>query len=237
MAPVTPAAGLPLTPGHAQTRPGTVIKDCADCPEVVVLPTGSFMMGTPRGSQEIDLNRGEGPQVSITVDYVFAMGRTEVTHGQFKAFVDATGHQVADGEQSVNTARWERNWRWLVFALVILLDRYAECGEEPVAVEVDDRSTGVEHFLGDRVHDPDQVGVTPQQLLGVIAAMDSHRAHDKPAPAAHQIAGPVSRSTDYDRFRTPAGCGRPVRSAAFIGRLSPQPRFLPLCLPCRQDNS
>jgi sulfatase modifying factor 1 len=91
------AAGLPLTPGHAQTRPGTVIKDCADCPEVVVLPTGSFMMGTPRGSKEIDLNRGEGPQVSITVDYVFAMGRTEVTHGQFKAFVDATGHQVADG--------------------------------------------------------------------------------------------------------------------------------------------
>ncbi len=90
-------AGLPLTHGHAQTPPGTVIKDCADCPEVVVLPTGSFMMGTPRGSREIDLNRGEGPQVRITLDYVFAMGRTEVTHGQFKAFVDATGHRVADG--------------------------------------------------------------------------------------------------------------------------------------------
>ncbi|MCR1763698.1 formylglycine-generating enzyme family protein, partial [Pseudomonas aeruginosa] len=28
-------------------KPGTVFKDCKDCPEMVVLPAGSFTMGTP----------------------------------------------------------------------------------------------------------------------------------------------------------------------------------------------
>lgn len=27
-------------------KPGTVFKDCKDCPEMVVLPAGSFTMGT-----------------------------------------------------------------------------------------------------------------------------------------------------------------------------------------------
>ena len=31
----------------AQDRaPGTVLKDCADCPEMVVIPAGRFLMGT-----------------------------------------------------------------------------------------------------------------------------------------------------------------------------------------------
>ncbi len=93
----TGAAQWALAQSGAPPAPGSVLKDCEDCPEVVVLPTGSFMMGTPIGSREIDMNRGEGPQVRITIDYPFAMGRTEVTHGQFKAFVATTGHRVKVG--------------------------------------------------------------------------------------------------------------------------------------------
>lgn len=76
--------------------PGDVIQDCEDCPELVVIPNGTFMMGTPLSAREIDLSRGEGPQVKIDIDYMFAAGRYEVTHGQFEAFVEATGHQVKD---------------------------------------------------------------------------------------------------------------------------------------------
>ena len=72
---------------------GDVIQDCDDCPELVVIPPGEFMMGTPVSDRDVDLGRGEGPQVKINIGYAFAAGRFEVTHGQFKVFVDATGHQ------------------------------------------------------------------------------------------------------------------------------------------------
>lgn len=29
-------------------KPGSVFKDCKNCPEMVVLPAGSFVMGTPK---------------------------------------------------------------------------------------------------------------------------------------------------------------------------------------------
>ena len=89
----TPALGQ----GETGVEPGTVIHDCRQCPELVVVPAGRFKMGTPLGTKEIDLARGEGPQVDITIPRPFAVGRTEVTHGQFKAFVAATDHQVAIG--------------------------------------------------------------------------------------------------------------------------------------------
>ncbi|MBT5241711.1 MAG: SUMF1/EgtB/PvdO family nonheme iron enzyme [Rhodospirillaceae bacterium] len=75
---------------------GDVVKDCDDCPELVVIPSGTFLMGTPISDREVDLVRGEGPQVKVTIDYMFAAGRFEVTHGQFEAFVEATGYVVKD---------------------------------------------------------------------------------------------------------------------------------------------
>jgi len=30
-----------------QYKPGETFKDCAECPEMVVVPAGSFMMGSP----------------------------------------------------------------------------------------------------------------------------------------------------------------------------------------------
>ena len=30
-----------------QYKPGETFKDCAECPEMVVIPAGSFMMGSP----------------------------------------------------------------------------------------------------------------------------------------------------------------------------------------------
>ena len=39
-----PEAGKVAT--KVKAAPGTNIKDCAECPEMVVLPSGSFLMGT-----------------------------------------------------------------------------------------------------------------------------------------------------------------------------------------------
>ena len=97
-------------------EPGKILHDCDECPELVVVPPGQFMMGTPTNAREVDMSRGEGPQVPIAIDYVFAVGRTEVTHRQFEDFVNATGHQVADGcrvwdEQIGFNDSPDANWR------------------------------------------------------------------------------------------------------------------------------
>ncbi|MEX8504242.1 SUMF1/EgtB/PvdO family nonheme iron enzyme [Leptothrix ochracea] len=58
---------------------GTVGKDCADCPEWVVLPAGSFTMGSNLSEAEDEM-----PAHGVSVRSM-AMGRTEVTRAQWQA--------------------------------------------------------------------------------------------------------------------------------------------------------
>lgn len=68
-------------------------QDCDECPEMVVIPPGRFEMGFDGGEPE----RYEGPVQEISIEREFAVGRTEVTVGQYSAFVAATGYQAAEG--------------------------------------------------------------------------------------------------------------------------------------------
>jgi formylglycine-generating enzyme required for sulfatase activity len=67
-----------------KVAPGTVIKDCPECPEMVVLPSGSFMMGSKSGFFfDSDRNKlHEKPQHLVIVPS-FLMGKTEVTQAQW----------------------------------------------------------------------------------------------------------------------------------------------------------
>lgn len=62
-------------------KPGTVFKDCQDCPEMVVMPPGSFEMG----SNHRDSKKDEQPVHSVRIGKAFALGKTEVTQGQWRA--------------------------------------------------------------------------------------------------------------------------------------------------------
>jgi len=66
-------------------------------PVMVVIPSGSFMMGSPEN--EDDRVDNEGPRFRVTFDRGFALSRNEVTVGQFRRFVEATGYET-DAEQS-----------------------------------------------------------------------------------------------------------------------------------------
>ena len=57
--------------------PGQIIKDCADCPEMVVIPAGSFEMGSNENADERPVHRVNVPS--------FLIGKTEVTQDQWKA--------------------------------------------------------------------------------------------------------------------------------------------------------
>jgi formylglycine-generating enzyme required for sulfatase activity len=71
------------------STPGATFKDCADCPEMVFIPAGSFQMGYEGG---IAPDRYDGPVHPMTIRRAFALGKHEVTVAQFGAFVKATGH-------------------------------------------------------------------------------------------------------------------------------------------------
>lgn len=67
--------------GGASVSAGKVFKDCADCPEMVVIPAGSFDMGSNIGDDN------EKPVHHVTIKRAFAMGNTEVTQGLWKAIM------------------------------------------------------------------------------------------------------------------------------------------------------
>ena len=76
----------PLTPEIEQSlRPKDSFRECDGCPEMVVVPKGSFIMGTPAGEAERDA--GEGPQHRVTIAKPFAVGRFAVTGDEWEACV------------------------------------------------------------------------------------------------------------------------------------------------------
>ena len=73
---------------------GSSFTDCAGCPEMVVVPAGSFTMGSH--VKEDGRLSDEEPTHRVTIAKPFAVGRFEITRGQYAAFVEATGHKTGD---------------------------------------------------------------------------------------------------------------------------------------------
>jgi formylglycine-generating enzyme required for sulfatase activity len=66
----------------------TAFRDCDVCPEMVALPAGEFLMGSPKDEAgRIDV---EGLPRRVTIAKPIAIGRFEVTVEQFQAFLDDT---------------------------------------------------------------------------------------------------------------------------------------------------
>jgi formylglycine-generating enzyme required for sulfatase activity len=97
------AAACVLLVGACSTGPrDTEFKDCADCPVMVTVPPGSFLMGTAVADRRIDPssgrpNKNEEPQHEVTISQPFAIGKYEITVAEFAAFVDATGYDADVG--------------------------------------------------------------------------------------------------------------------------------------------
>ena len=83
------AAGDPQD-ALSQTREvGEVFRDCPHCPEMVVVPSGNFMMGSP--SSEEGRYSDEGLQHRVTIGSSFAVGVYEVTFSEWDACASAGG--------------------------------------------------------------------------------------------------------------------------------------------------
>lgn len=80
----------PLSAAQAKAlKPRERFKECANCPEMVMVPAGSFMMGSPPSERERSAD--ESPQHKVTIAQPFAVGRFEVTFEEWDACVDGGG--------------------------------------------------------------------------------------------------------------------------------------------------
>lgn len=103
------AGAEPEAPAHA---PGEVIRDCENCPEVIVMAGGLFTMGSP--ASEAGRGRDEGPQREVSLA-PFAIGKYEVTFQQWDACLaggGCNGYSPSDGgwgrgDRPVTNVSWE----------------------------------------------------------------------------------------------------------------------------------
>jgi formylglycine-generating enzyme required for sulfatase activity len=86
-------------------KPNDTFKECAACPEMVVVPAGSFMMGAPQ--DEDGRYDDEGPQHRVTFARQFAVGRFAVTFDEWDACVADGG---CDGYRP-DDRKWGRGRR------------------------------------------------------------------------------------------------------------------------------
>jgi formylglycine-generating enzyme required for sulfatase activity len=91
--------------------PGTALKDCATCPEMVVIPAGTFIQGALATGKDSETN--EGPGRLVAIDYALAVSRYEITKAQFARLADETGHEgngcrTYDGSWRLGE---ERSWQ------------------------------------------------------------------------------------------------------------------------------
>jgi formylglycine-generating enzyme required for sulfatase activity len=79
-------------PAWAEEQTNREFQECSDCPQMVAIPAGTFRMGSPAAEQgRFD---SEGPQHLVSLR-AFALGKYDVTTGQFLIFLRDTRYQPA----------------------------------------------------------------------------------------------------------------------------------------------
>ena len=87
-------------------------RDCDTCPEMVVVPAGSFLMGSV---PETEHNDNETPQHQVTIKQPIAVSVYQVTRGEFTHFAQATDYSTSDSCLIWSGTKWQeyvgRSWQ------------------------------------------------------------------------------------------------------------------------------
>jgi len=80
--------------------PGETFKDCAECPEMIVVPAGKYLMGTDEGEAS------ERPKHIVTISQPFAAGVYEVTQAEWQALMGSNPSRNAGQRNPVENVSW-----------------------------------------------------------------------------------------------------------------------------------
>ncbi|HKO08592.1 MAG TPA: formylglycine-generating enzyme family protein, partial [Alphaproteobacteria bacterium] len=100
-----PAAAVRPLPANASGYPvgvGQSFRDCADCPEMVVIPAGEFQMGSDEYSNEKPMHR-------VRVGQALALGKFHVTVGEYSRFAQEAGGRGGTNWQNPGFAQNDRH--------------------------------------------------------------------------------------------------------------------------------
>ena len=103
--------------GNAVRSPVQLLRDCNDCPEMVVVPAGSFWMGCVSGQ---DCEDNEFPVHQVRMPS-FALGRYEVLFEEYDRFVTETGRRESPYDRG-----WGRVGRPVIYVSWEDATAYAE---------------------------------------------------------------------------------------------------------------
>ena len=107
--PSSAAPPLAQPPVAAQAAPGSVIRDCPTCPQMTVLPTGNFQQGSDPAAGAMP---AETPQHLVAIAYPLAMANRDVTVGDFREFIAATGRDVQGCDVYDGAWRYKAKASW-----------------------------------------------------------------------------------------------------------------------------
>jgi formylglycine-generating enzyme len=118
--------GMLLSCASSGLRAGT--RECAQCPEMVVVPAGTAIVGA--ADAERFRNPDEVPRRSFIIREPFAVSRYEVTRDQYETFVRATGRAVLGDCLTDRVQRGD----WQLHAGTTFRDPgFSQAGDHPVA--------------------------------------------------------------------------------------------------------
>ncbi len=95
-------AALGTAPVYAADEP---FRDCALCPEIVSIPAGRFLLGSP--DDEPGRAPQEGPQQSITLANAFGMTVAEISRAEFETFIADSGYPAGDACHVYDGLTWK----------------------------------------------------------------------------------------------------------------------------------
>jgi formylglycine-generating enzyme required for sulfatase activity len=108
-------------------KPGDVFKECAqDCPDMIVLPSGSFVMGAAENESQANGYAAQIPQHTVTIAKVFAVSKYELTFADWDACVTGggcNGYKPSDewgrGRQPVIYVNWDDAKRYVAWLATV----------------------------------------------------------------------------------------------------------------------
>jgi len=183
-------------------KPLASFRECAkDCPEMVVVPAGEFMMGSPASEKGRFAN--EGPQRSVTIAKPFAVSKFDVTFADWDACVSVGGcPHVSDSgfgreTKPVINVNWDDAQRYVAWFSKLTGKTYRLLTEAEWEYAARAGSTTA-YFWGDEIGDgkanwgsqPSSVGSFKPNAFGLYDmagnvwqwVQDCYRVNDSGAP-------------------------------------------------------
>ncbi|NBC15590.1 MAG: SUMF1/EgtB/PvdO family nonheme iron enzyme [Gammaproteobacteria bacterium] len=197
-------------PQRTLVVPGTRFSDAlsqgAPGPVMVWLPAGTFTLGSP------DTEAGRNPdedQTEVRIGEPIALGETEVTVGEYRRFVAATGYQTEVAENST-CLRPDDAWQQLVPDFTLRWDRpgYEVSGRSPVACVTWNDALAYTDWLSEATGKPYRLPTEAEWEYAARAGTTTARFWGQNADAGCRLAN-TAECDDTHRFAAPAGAFPP----------------------------